>query len=330
MRSCISKRAKRWDIFLRSAIRGVAILLFCLILLALVSSTYSSNEANKNGAGLYPSKMGRPDLYSQICLIDYHDGIERMILTTGGLWEQFWEEDGFRKVAWIVPVPAPIEDISIKPTRVFPLFNGANLEESADLLASTIYGFSCMHFYPAIYQMTQPVYFSLASSLENEFESKEQNQTDFLCTALLQAQSTEEIRGFLLEQGVEVEEERLSYLDDYFTGEYSFAIAWLPSKEASFYTGCDINDNMIEESGVCISFPTKEAYYPLRASGLYGEYPYILLIYSIGYHTPEFASISEGDVEVGYFRQDDFRYPEELSVFMNNDAGEAVMCSRSP
>ena len=217
-------------------ITNIMFFLFCLCML----TTSFFTNVNADG-GMIMFKMDRWEMLDeeqQLCAINYHEGIQNMILSvnTG-------EEITGEKAVWIFPVPAKPEKTVINIVKGFPELNGYDVKYMADKSISDIFGLirgTQIYALPllifqggretfGIYQSTKGG-ITLGDSIEGVtvYETIEKMG---LTTELISAIDSNSFSNYLVSKNLDVPPNFKSILDDYIGKEYSFVISWISDVE---------------------------------------------------------------------------------------------------
>jgi len=266
----------------------------------------------------------------QFCAINHENGLENMLLSL-----ELGDLKGERG-AWIFPVPSEPEFVKIDLIKGFPEFYGSGLKENArDKIGDTFLLMTGSQVYtlPLFllkfaafgvgYAGTLGVSESLGVTVYEHIEEMG------VTTELVSAEKGEFLVDYMKSKDLNLPYGFKSILDEYIGEDYSFVISWISDMEefkqntASEYNSYDYWIYGMKESGakyslgVFISFPTEKAYFPLKLTGAYGEEKIPMIIYMVGYVTPEIYPEIEKDTTTDFFIENYYEVPEGLSGFFN-------------
>jgi len=178
------------------------------------------------------------DEEQQLCAINYHEGIQNMILSvnTG-------EEITGEKVVWIFPVPANPEKTAINIVKGFPMFRGYDVRYMAD---QSIYAIFSLIRVTQIYTLPLFIFHrgmgpaglgsigaygvSIGKGIEG-VTVHESIEKSGLTTELVSAIDSNSFSNYLISKDLDVPPNFKSILDDYIGEEYSFVISWISDVE---------------------------------------------------------------------------------------------------
>jgi len=216
----------------------INIMLFLIFFCLLTVSFFPCVNAD---GGMIMLKMDRWEMLDedqQLCAINYHEGIQNMILSvnTG-------EEITGEKAVWIFPVPAKPEKTAINIVKGFPMFQGYDVKYKADNSISDIFGFiraSQIYTLPYLFIFRGRMGTALGS-LEMYYQGDikgiegvtvhESIEKSGLTTELISALDINSFSNYLISKDLDVPPNFKSILDDYIGKEYSFVISWISDVE---------------------------------------------------------------------------------------------------
>ncbi len=275
----------------------------------------------------YDPRMGRWDLQqeeSQLCLINYENGVERMLVSVA------LSDLRGSKAAWIVPIPSSPDSASIDIVRGFPTLAGTSILARVERVVTRQFTrMSLTQFYPALFLQDPnreagfgPVY-GLSGSDSEEVSVHNRKEEMGLTTELVTAEHPGAIFGYLKEKGVELPDEAQDVLDKYRADSFSFVVTWISDSFAFMGESLTARQyrNLTPAIGISVSFPTQRAYFPLRPTSVYGYTEVPIDVYVIGHMFPSpyrRTRNSAGAIaHVDHFTQRDYRVPKALQTFFN-------------
>jgi hypothetical protein len=275
----------------------------------------------------YDPHMGRWDLHqeeSQLCLINYENGIERMLVSVA------LSDLRGSKAAWIVPIPSSPDSAAIDIVKGFPTFAGTSILARVERVVTRQFTrMSLTQFYPALFLQDPnreagfgPVY-GLGGSDSEEVSVHSRKEEMGLTTELVTAEHPGAIFGYLKEKGVELPDEAQKVLDKYRVDSFSFVVTWISDSFAFMGESLTARQyrHMTPAIGISVSFPTQRAYFPLRPTSVYGYAEVPIDVYVIGHMWPSPYRRARNSAwaiaYVDHFTQRDYRVPKALHTFFS-------------
>lgn len=279
-----------------------------------------------DGIIIPPHPKPKPlDQNSQIAVINYQDGLERLIISVNF-------EMNISEAVWIFPVPAKPDKTVINIVTEFPRLTGYEVTNKAKLeIDEMIRTSRFTQIYPFFiprYMVLYRVGRALAGlGGVREVTVHEHIEKEGITTELITTETGQALYDYLESKGLELEPNALPVLDDYVGKEYTFVVSWVSSMEERIYCEeprpeiciqvyepvCGSNgrtysnwcmacrDPSVEwyTKGTCefrryyrrpavfITFPTDRIYYPLLPTSVYGSKRIPIEIYVMDYVKPE-------------------------------------------
>ncbi|MCX7749560.1 MAG: hypothetical protein N2645_22095 [Clostridia bacterium] len=235
----------------------------------------------------------------QVCAIDYHEGIQNMLLTVSFADEEI----SGQKAVWLFPVPSGPKSIQLDVQKGFPTFRGVDIENLAEENIQSM--FSLMRS-----SQLYPVVGSLFSGTMSAPRSKERPiihqsmEKMGIKTELVTASDLKIFEGYLVEKGLKLRDNAQSVLKDYMDKDYSFVVTWISDLEKYMEEMQNINERNLNSNiiGVNVKFPTEKIYYPLKPTSVYGELEVPTTIYVLGHVTPQLYDAIKSQSRVNYYR----------------------------
>lgn len=259
------------------------------------------------------------DEKQQLCVINYENGYQKMILAV--------DTDSINpkeKAVWIFPVPASPDETVIDVLEGFPNLWGENVEVLSDKKISDIFSIarlSQIYTFP-LFNLNYGI-ISNAGVLEATSKSRslggvdgvsiyEHIQKYGVTTEIVGARDGKSLYNYLTRtRGLTLPDSSKSVLDEYTGGDYSFVISWFSGKENDSDYGYPYT------LGVSLTFPTDKIYFPLKPTSIYGSKRVPAVIYVMGYVTPNLYPSIKSDSQVSYFISSYYSPPYELMDFFN-------------
>ena len=240
--------------------------------------------------------MIRPDPYSgrwdysnesnQQAFINYDNGLQKMIISVG------FEGKESNGVVWLFPIPANPNKVVIDIIKSLPQLSGeeiskkakSNLDDTKDFLQVT-------QVYTIPFVMMSKSFSGVATQgLENTFGTKdlgrgveqdvivfEHLEKEGITSEIITAKTASGLYDYLMGKGLKIESGSIPVLDNYIGKEYSFVASWISSPK-----------NVVSpQVGVFATFPTKDIYFPLLPTSVYGSKTVPATIRIIGHVSPK-------------------------------------------
>jgi hypothetical protein len=259
---------------------------------------------------------------SQLCLINYENGIERMLVSVA------LSDLHGTKAAWIVPIPSAPDNTAIGIVKGFPALEGNDILHRAEgVLAKQFRRMSLTQLYPVLFlcrprpEMEFGEVRGVPGAGSEKVSVHSHREEMGLTAELVTAEHPGAIYGYLEEKGVELPDEVRPMLDKYRTDSFAFVVTWISNSSAFMRESLTAPEReaITPAIGVSVSFPTRRAFFPLRPTSVYDYVRVPIDVYAIGHPTPQFRrQISqEAGQWVDYLTQTDYQVPEALQTFFN-------------
>lgn len=318
-----------------------------LLLLILLPSVFADGLIIKPGGFIREQQ--------QVAAINYHDGLQRMILAIKT------DEIHDSKAAWIFPVPADPEDIVIDVVTQVPQFYGYDVKRMArNELQDVFEGLWMSQLYPLLFFFTRTLGVIQADSLKAVSEEAlfiergqsvivhEHIEKEGMTTELVSAKDGMAVRLYLVNKGLDVPFNLNHILREYADQRYTFVISWITAQETVSGKVPNLvmeSPNAIEEKafvqlkatpdmmprepypypyyggrnlGIEIIFPTDRIYFPLLPTSVYGSEKVPLALYVLGYKKPILYDKIQSFVRITHSRTDNLPSYGELKSFYGN------------
>jgi hypothetical protein len=228
------------------------LLIFFSIILFLSISCFLPRSTFADGMVLEPLYSGHWD-YSdednQQALINYDNGIQKMIISIG------INKMGTRGAIWIFPVPSNPENIAIDVIKSFPELHGEEISEAAkSSLADIEKNLRSTQIYPAFFEsLTDRQSLSSLSlptvdmnglqKIDEGVIVHEHLEKEGITTEIITANNANGLFNYLKSKDLQVEIGSIPVLDSYIGQDFSFVVAWINSTK-KIITAQDIKNNL--------------------------------------------------------------------------------------
>jgi hypothetical protein len=244
---------------------------------------------------------------SQAAIIDYRDGMEKMILGVNLL------ETGAKEKVWIFPIPSSPEEIGLDVLKEMPSLEGYDIRERArkNLKFIKLFLF-CTQIYPIPYLLEVlgeeqtlgigegPGSLHFPGLPPMGVEVREHIEKYGVTAELITAKDGNAIYSYFRKKGLKISRGAIPVLDEYVGKDYSFVTCWMTQKETIKKTSSKLP---FETRGVLVIFPSQKIYYPLYPTSIYGGKIIPIIIQIIGYLAPpKFPSQLESFIDIRYIK----------------------------
>jgi hypothetical protein len=271
----------------------------------------------------------RPDPYSdrwdylgesnQQAFINYEDGLEKMILSIG-------MEKTSEKAVWIFPVPSEPNKVVIDVVTQFPRLSGEDISKKAKsnlfdikkiLPATQIYPIPFIDWwgmgtYKVSVEGIPAASLGRERAIETDVIVHEHLEKEGITTEIITARTAQALYQYLQNKNLKVEEGSIPVLDYYIGKEFTFVVSWI------WETATATPKAQSKQRGVFVTFPTKEIYYPLLPTSVYGSKVIPVTIRIIGHRSPKIFKDLKNYTKTEYFIDSYVReLDKELKNFYN-------------
>jgi hypothetical protein len=226
----------------------------------------------------------------QFCIINYDGGIEKMIVQ---IEVPRLELSSSEKMAWLIPIPAAPEEVSLRHFQTIPRFDGDSLESAVyDEVSGSRYW-----YYPFATQIyTAPVL--LATYLALGFGGTSGSDAGLVDTyavvdrygvtsEVLDADSPEAMSAYLALKGLTLPESAETHLAHYLNSGHSIVLSWISDVGAFISGAMTLSGGNSYSLGIGAEFPCDEIFYPLRMTSVYDTLEIPITVQVLGHVTPE-------------------------------------------
>jgi hypothetical protein len=292
----------------------------------LVVGALATALAPADGFVVARDHLGRWDLQqeqSQLCLINYERGIERMLVSVA------LSDLRGTKAAWVVPIPSSPDSVSVDIVKGFPTLAGTNIITRAERVVTGQFSRMClMQLYPALY-LPDPnrragvdVVYGMGATGSDGVNVHSHKEELGLTTELVTAEHPGAILGYLTAKGVMLPEKVRPVLDKYRADSFSFVVTWISDTGAFMRESLTTQESriMTPAMGISASFPARRPFFPLVPTSAYGNSEIPIDLFVIGHLTPALygrLQYPEPGTRVNYCTQRDYDVPAALRSFFN-------------
>ena len=251
----------------------------------------------------------------QFCIINYHDGIEKMIVQIQLDGPELRSSD---KVAWLFPIPATAESVSLRHFQIIPRFDGdslgsAVLEKVADS-SSWSYAFATqLYTLPVIGTYSVMMLGFGTNSAADSVESFAALDQYGVTSEVLAADSSEALGAYLTSKGLTLPEDAEYAMENYLGGDYSIVLSWISDVSSFLTQAFKMPGTDVYTLGIGVEFPCDGIFFPLEMTSAYGPLEIPITVQVLDHVTPdEYPSGGNLDFSCKYRVQDTY---EQLSEY---------------
>ena len=224
----------------------------------------------------------------QFCIINYNDGIEKMIIQ---IQLDGPEVRSSEQMAWLFPIPAPPESVSLRHFQTIPRFDGNSLgsvvlEKVADSSSWSLAFGTQLYTVPAL-----AVYYATfgfgSGGTEESVESFGALDQYGVTSELLAADSSEALAAYLTSKGLALPEEAEYAVENYLGGDYSIVLSWVSNVSSFLAEAFKMPGTDAYSLGIGVEYPCEEIFFPLEMTSAYGTLEIPVTIQVLDHVTPE-------------------------------------------
>lgn len=247
----------------------------------------------------------------QFCIINYQDGIEKMIVQ---IQLDGTEVRSVDKIAWLFPIPATPESVSLRHFQTIPRFDGdslgsAVLEKVADS-PSWGYAFGTqLYTLPVIATVGYIMILGYGGStgVGDSVESYAVLDQYGVTSEVLTADNSETLGAYLTSKGLTLPEEAELAMENYLGGGYSIVLSWISSVSSFLTQAFKMPGTDAYSLGIGVEFSSDEIFFPLEMTSAYGTLEIPITVQVLDHVTPdEYPSGGNLDFSCKYRVQDSY------------------------
>jgi len=266
----------------------------------------------------------RPDPYSdrwdysnesnQQAFINYDNGLQKMIISIG------LEGENSNGVVWLFPVPSDPNKVAIDVVKNLPRLSGeeiskkakSNLDDTTKFLQMTqVYTIPFVMLFGRGYVGTlgtEGINAPLGIKgwgIEQDVVVYEHLEKEGIVSEIITAKTATGLYDYLKSKGLKIESGSIPVLDIYIGKEYSFVASWINPSE-----------NVISaQRGVFVTFPTKNIYFPMLPTSVYGSKTVPVTIRVIGHVSPKVFQDIKSYTKTEYYVDNYVNFADDLKNF---------------
>ncbi len=269
--------------------------------------------------------MIKPDPYSdrwdysnesnQQAFINYDNGLQKMIISVG------FEGENSNGAVWLFPIPSEPNKVAIDVVKSLPGLSGeeiskkakSNLDDTTKFLQMTqLYTIPFISFYATLGTTGKGMDNALGApqgfgrDVEQDVVVYEYLEKEGITSEIITAKTAVGLYDYLKNKGLKIESGSIPVLDNYIGEEYSFVASWINSPEKTIST---------QNRGVFVTFPTKDIYYPMLPTSVYGSKIVPATIRVIGHVSPKVFQDIRSYTKTDYYIDNYASFADDLKTF---------------
>jgi hypothetical protein len=270
--------------------------------------------------------MIRPDPYSdrwdyanesnQQAFINYDNGLQKMIISVG------LEGENSNGVVWLFPIPSEPNKVAIDVVKSLPQLSGEEISKKAKsnlnytrkfLQMTQLYTIPFLFLYEILgtpgkgFENTLGTPQGLDRNVEQDVIVYEHLDKEGITSEIITAKTATGLYSYLRSKGLKIESGSIPVLDNYIGKEYSFVASWINSSENIVYA----------QRGVFVTFPTKNIYFPMLPTSVYGSKTVPVIIRVIGHVSPKVFQDIKSYTKTDYYVGSYASFADDLKNFYN-------------
>lgn len=271
--------------------------------------------------------MIKPDPYSdrwdysnesnQQAFINYDNGLQKMIISVG------FEKENSNGVVWLFPVPSDPNKVAIDVVKSLPQLSGeeiskkakSNLDDTTKFLQMTqVYTIPFISLFGTLrttgkgFDNTLGAPEGIGRNVEQDVVVYEHLEKEGITSEIITAKTASGLYDYLKDKGLKIESGSIPVLDNYIGKEYSFVASWISSPEKIISA---------QNRGVFVTFPTKDIYFPMLPTSVYGSKTVPATIRVIGHVSPKVFQDIKSYTKTEYYIDSYASFAEDLRNFYN-------------
>lgn len=285
----------------------------------------------------YSDRWDYSDESNQQAFINYEGGLQKMIISVG------LGGNNSSGTVWLFPVPAEPNKVAIDVIKSLPKFDGG--EEISKLAQSNLDDATTFLMATQIYPIPIIVFDSMFKSSgvlldggsfddnvgslvpESDVLVYEHLEKEGITSEIITAKTANGLYEYLKSKGLKIENGSIPVLNNYIGKDYSFVASWISSPKNKI-TAQEINDpsiisevsdnnktNAVGQKGVFVTFPTKDMYFPLLPTSVYGSKTVPATIRIIEHVSPKVFQDIKSFTNTKYYIDNYVSFPEDLKTF---------------
>jgi len=268
--------------------------------------------------------MIKPDPYSdrwdysnesnQQAFINYDNGLQKMIISVG------FEGENNNGVVWLFPVPSDPNKVAIDVVKSLPQLSGeeiskkakSNLDDTTKFLQMTqVYTIPFISLFGTLGTTdrgynTLGVPEGIGRGVEQDVVVYEHLEKEGITSEIITAKTAFGLYDYLKNKGLKIESGSIPVLDNYIGKEYSFVASWISSPEKNISA---------QNRGIFVTFLTKDIYFPMLPTSVYGSKTVPATIRVIGYVSPKVFQSIKSYTKTEYYIDSYASFADDLKNF---------------
>lgn len=252
---------------------------------------------------------------NQQAFINYDNGLQKMIISVG------FESENSNGVVWLFPVPSDPNKVAIDVVKNLPQLRGEEISKKAKSnLYDTTKFLQMTQIYTIPFVRLSRIFVNTLSTdginapmlgmegreIEQDVVVYEHLEKEGITSEIITAKTAVGLYDYLKNKGLKIENGSIPVLDNYIGKEYSFVASWISFPEKVTYT---------QNRGVFVTFPTKNIYYPMLPTSVYGSKVVPATIRIIGHVSPKVFQDIKSYTKTDYYIDSYVSLADDLKTF---------------
>ena len=262
----------------------------------------------------YSDRWDYSDESNQQAFINYDNGLQKMIISVG------FESENSNGIVWLFPVPSDPNKVVIDVVKNLPQLSGEEISKKAKSnLDDTTKFLQVTQIYTIPFVMLSMSFVGTFDTeeigappemkgrdIEQDVVVYEHLEKEGITSEIITAKTATGLYDYLEGRGLKIESGSIPVLDNYIGKEYSFVVSWISSPEKVISA---------QNRGVFVTFPTKDIYYPMLPTSVYGSKIVPATIRIIGHVSPKVFQDIKSYAKTDYYINSYTSFADDLKNF---------------
>lgn len=256
----------------------------------------------------------------QFSIINFEDGVEKMIIS---IQLDASETQTANSIAWLVPLPAPPEQVSLRLMSIVPRLNGTPIVSAAaheitdDPMWLYTYGTQLYTLPITGFQFLTMGYG--VSSGTSDIQTYGSVVGLGITSEVIGTNSSEALDYYMEAKGLTLSESAKPFIDEYVGMDYSLVLSWISDVSEFSRTAMKalVDGTLTYTAGVEAEFQTDDIFYPLKLTRAYGALELPITVQVLGHVAPmDYPSGHGLEISWGHYVEDEYE-PVSEEYFMS-------------
>jgi len=236
------------------------------------------------------------------------------------------EGENSNGVVWLFPVPSDPNKVAIDVVKILPQLSGeeiskkakSNLDDTTKFLQMTqIYTIPFVLLSRTLGTAGTNGFGTLGApegagrGVEPDVVVYEHLEKEGITSEIITAKTASGLYDYLKNKGLKIESGSIPVLDNYIGKEYSFVASWISSPEKNISA---------QNRGIFVTFLTKDIYFPMLPTSVYGSKTVPATIRVIGYVSPKVFQSIKSYTKTEYYIDSYASFADDLKNFYSGQS----------